>query len=246
MAWQWFHQLGSPKWFYDKTGPWLPWIGCSAILLFAIGIVWGMGYAPAERLQGNSYRIMYVHFPASAVSLGGYYVMAIAGAVGLIWRIKMGFMVMKSAAMIGAVMTFLSLATGSIWAKPTWGAYWVWDARILFMLILLLLYIGIILLMETYRNQDSADFMVAILALVGTVLVPVIYKSVDWWYSLHQTASIKLTGKSAIDASMARPLIFTITSAYVAYAWFVIYNARTEVLFRERKTKWVKDLLAKG
>ena len=130
MAWQWIHRFGSPRWFYEKTGPWVVGLAVVAILLLVIGAVWGLGYAPADFKQGNSYRIIYVHVPASFLALAGYYVMAIAGAIGLIWRIKLSFMVMKSAAVIGAVLTFICLVTGAIWGKPTWGTWWVWDARI--------------------------------------------------------------------------------------------------------------------
>jgi heme exporter protein C len=168
--------------------------------------------------------------------------MAIAGAIGLIWRMKMSFMVMKAAAPIGAVLTFVSLVTGAIWGKPTWGTWWEWDARITSMLILFFLYLGVIALQESFVNQDAADRISAILSLVGTVNIPVIYKSVDWWFSLHQGATIKLTGKSSIDPSMAYPLITMIVAFYLAYAWLLIDRTRVEILDRERRSRWVQQL----
>ena len=138
-SWQWFHRLGSPRWFYQTTGRWLPWLSLLALALLGTGLVWGLGFAPQDAKQGNSFRIIYLHVPASFLALAGYYIMAIAGAVGLIWKMKLSYMVMKSAAPIGAVLTFLALFTGAVWGKPTWGTYWVWDARITSMLILLFL-----------------------------------------------------------------------------------------------------------
>lgn len=243
MGWQWFHKLGSPRWFYEKTQRWMPWIMSLALILLGIGAVWGLGYAPADFKQGNSYRIIFIHVPASFLALAGYYVMAICGAVGLIWRMKLSFMVMKSAAPIGAVLTFISLVTGAIWGKPTWGTWWEWDARITSMLVLFFLYLGIIALQEAYRNQEAADKSSAILALVGMVNIPIIYKSVDWWYTLHQPATLKLTEASTIAPSMAYPLIWMIVAFYATYAWLLLSYSRLEVLKREKKTRWVQELI---
>ena len=246
MAWQWFHKLGSPKWFYEKTTPWMFWLGLLSLALLVWGSVWGLAFAPADFRQGNSYRIIYIHVPGSFLALAGYYVMAISGAIGLIWRMKLSFMVMKSAAPIGAVLTFVSLVTGAIWGKPTWGTWWEWDARITSMLVLFFLYLGVIALQESYRDENAANKTCAVLSLVGMVNIPIIYKSVDWWYSLHQTASIKLTGESTIDASMAYPLIVMICAFYAAYTWLLLGRTRIEVLDRERKSRWVQDLVMNG
>ncbi|MBX2857458.1 MAG: heme ABC transporter permease [Cellvibrionaceae bacterium] len=242
MTWQWFHRLGSPKWFYEKTTVWLPWIAAAAVILLVVGSIWGLAFAPPDAKQGNSYRIIYIHVPASFLALAGYYVMAISGAIGLIWRMKLSFMVLKSAAPVGAVLTFVSLITGSIWGKPTWGTWWEWDARITSMLVLFFLYLGIIALQSAYRQQEAADKTSAILALVGMVNIPIIYKSVDWWYTLHQPATLKLTEKSAIDPSMAYPLITMILAFYAVYAWLLISQIRVEVLRREKKTRWVQSI----
>lgn len=246
MNWQWFHRLGSPRWFYEKTTPWMPWLLVAGLGFLAVGAIWGLGFSPMDSKQGNSYRIIYIHVPAAFLSLAGYYLMAIAGAVGLIWRMKLSHMVMKSAAPIGAVLTALSLITGAIWGKPTWGTWWVWDARITSMLILLFLYLGIIALQGAYQNQDIANKASAILALVGTINIPIIYKSVDWWFTLHQPATLKLTGPSSIDPSMAYPLIIMIIGFYTLYTWLLLHWTRAEVLDREQRTQWVRALLLKA
>lgn len=243
MAWTWFHQWGSPKWFYLKTGPWLPWLGVVAVGLLLIGSVWGLAFAPADAKQGNSYRIIYIHVPAAFLSLAGYYVMAIAGAVGLIWKMKVANMVMKSAAVIGAVLTFLSLFTGAVWGKPTWGTWWVWDARITSMVLLFFLYMGVLALHNAFEREESAHKASAILALVGTVNIPIIYKSVDWWYTLHQPATIKFTEASTIAPSMMYPLLIMVVGFYCFYALVLILYTRNEILLKERKSRWVKELM---
>lgn len=244
MDWQWFHRLGSPRWFYEKTSRWMPWILVFSVLLLAIGTIWGLGFAPIDSKQGNSYRIIYIHVPAAFLALAGYYVMAVAGAVGLIWQMKLSYQVMRSAAIIGAVLTFLSLVTGALWGKPTWGTWWVWDARITSMLILLFLYLGIIALQGAYQRQATANKACAILALVGTINIPIIYKSVDWWFTLHQPATLKLVGESSIDPSMAYPLLMMIAGFYGLYSWLLMHWTRLGIIDTEYKTRWVQDLLA--
>lgn len=242
-SWQWFHRLGSPRWFYEKTERWLFWLALSSLTLLTVGTVWGLMFVPPDYKQGNSFRILYIHAPTSMMAMSGYYVMAIAGAIGLIWRMKLAFMVMKSAAPIGAVLTALSLATGWLWGKPTWGALFVWDARVVFTAILLMIYVATIALQGAYRDQDTADKATAILSIVGMVNIPLIYKSVDWWNTLHQPATIKFTEKSPIDPSMLYPFLLMILAFYVTYAWILIAHTRMEILQREKKTKWVKELI---
>lgn len=242
-SWQWFHRLGSPKWFYEKTVRWTQVIGVLALAMLSVGIVWGLAFAPSELKQGNSYRIIYIHVPTAAVAMAGYYVMALSGAIGLIWRMKLSYMVMKSAAPIGAVLTFAALFTGAVWGKPTWGDYWVWDARITSMLILFFLYLGVMALQEAYQNQEAADKTCAILSLVGMVNIPIIYKSVDWWFTLHQPATLKLTEKSTIAPEMAYPLILMIFAVYMFFAWVLLMKVRVEILHRESKTQWVKNIV---
>lgn len=246
MTWQWFHRLGSPRWFYEKTESWVKVLGYLSVFLVLVIAVWGLAFTPSEAKQGNSYRIIYIHVPSSVVAMAGYYVMAISGAIGLIWRMKLSFMVMKSAAPIGAGLTFVSLVTGAIWGKPTWGTWWEWDARITSMLVLFFLYLGVIALQNAYRQQESADKTAAILSLVGMVNIPIIYKSVDWWYTLHQPATLKFTEASSIAASMAIPLVSMILTFYLVFTWLLLKYTRVEVLKRESRTRWVRDIVTRA
>jgi heme exporter protein C len=215
--WAFFHKLGSPPWLYRSPDD----SALAAALITVVGpgrgLTWGLLYTAPDFRQGNSYRIIYIHVPAAVVALAGYYVMAMAGAISLIWKMKMADIAMQAAAPVGAALTFIALVTGSIWGKPTWGTWWVWDARITSMLILLFLYLGVIALYEAYDNKAAAARACAVLALVGTVNIPIIYKSVDWWYSLHQPASIKFTGSSSIDPSMLYPLLLCIVAFYALF-----------------------------
>ena len=144
MNWTWFHKLGSPKWFYEISGRWLPWLSISAAVLMLVGGVLGLAYAPPDYQQGNSFRIIYIHVPAAFLAQSTYISLAIAGIVGLVWKMKIADVAVQQAAPIGAWMTVIALFTGAVWGKPTWGAWWVWDARLTAMLILLFLYFGII------------------------------------------------------------------------------------------------------
>ena len=242
MNWQWFHRLGSPRWFYEKTDSWIPWLMVVAWGLLLVGGIWGLGFAPADAKQGNSFRILYIHAPVAYVSMSCYYLMAISGAIGLIWKMKLPFMVMKAAAPIGFALTIVVLSTGSIWGRPTWGTWWIWDGRLTSYLILSFLYLGVIALQQAFQNRDTADKASAILALVGTVNIPIIYKSVDWWYTLHQPATLKIVGKSTIHISMLYPLFIMIVGFYVFFTLVLILSTRTEILRRESRTQWVKDL----
>lgn len=242
--WSFFHKWGSPRWFYSMSGRLLPWLAVAAILLIVTGAVWGLAFVPPDFKQGNSFRIMYIHVPASAVSMAGYMLMAIAGAISLVWRMKLADMVMKCCAPIGAALTFLALFTGSIWGKPTWGTWWVWDARVTSVLVLFFLYVGVLALYEAFENKEAAGRACAVLALVGAVNIPIIYWSVEWWYSLHQPASISFTGESSIHPEMLRPLFVTISGFYCFFGWALLLYVRSEILYRERNTRWVKELVA--
>ena len=246
MNWAWFYRLGSPLWFYQMTTRWLPWLSLLAFVLLSTGLIWGLGFAPQDAKQGNSFRIIYLHVPASFLALAGYFLMAAAGAIGLIWRMKLSYMVMKSAAPIGAALTFLALFTGAVWGKPTWGSYWVWDARITSMLILLFLYFGVLALQYAFDNEEAGNKASAVLALVGTVNIPIIYKSVDWWFTLHQPSTIKLTSAPSMHPDMFQPLLVMILGFYCFYFVSLCLFTRVEILRRERKTTWVGELAARS
>lgn len=245
MAWQWFHRWGSPRWFYERSPRWTRWLGTGALVLIVVGTIWGLCFAPPEARQGNSYRILYIHVPTIFISMAGYVLMAVAGAIGLIWKMKMGFMVMRCAAPIGSYLTFAALVTGAVWGKPTWGTWFMWgDPKIMFTLLMLFLYIGVVVLQASYRSQKMADEFSAVLAIVGSVNIPIIYYATRFWSSLHQGASIKIIGKSTIDVSMIYPLLIMIAGFYLFYFWVLMKAVRSEVLVREQKTQWVKDLIA--
>lgn len=240
--WSIFHKFGSPPWLYSISGVILRWLLPATLIALIVGVSWGLLFTSPDFRQGNSYRIIYIHVPAAVVALAGYYVMALAGAVSLIWRMKMADVAMKAAAPIGAAFTFIALFTGAVWGKPTWGTWWVWDARITSMLILLFLYLGVVALYEAFDNKEAAGKACAVLSLVGMVNIPIIYKSVDWWYSLHQPASIKFTEKSTIDPSMFYPLLLCIGAFYALFTCCLLLNMRAELLQRESRTQWVKKL----
>jgi heme exporter protein C len=151
----WFYRMGSPKWFYEITGRWLPWFATTAALLLSVGVVWALAFAPQDYQQGNSFRIIYIHVPAAILAQSIFFMMAITGGIGLIWKMKVADMVAKSCAPIGATMTFIALLTGAVWGKPTWGAWWVWDARLTSMLILLFLYFGVIALQSAFDSKKN-------------------------------------------------------------------------------------------
>jgi heme exporter protein C len=245
--WSWlrslWHKLGSPRWFYQISGKWLPWLSVLSAVLLITGVVWGLFFAPSDFRQGNSFRIIYIHVPASMLAMAGYILMALAGAISLIWRMKVAEVAMKCAAPIGAALTFLALVTGSIWGKPTWGTWWVWDARITSVLVLFFLYMGVIALYEAFENKQAAAKACAVLSLVGVVNIPIIYWSVNWWFSLHQPATLKIMGKSTMAPEMLHPLVIMIFGFYCFYALVLMLAMRSEILQRERNTQWVRELV---
>ena len=237
-----FHKLASPKYFYTIAGHLIPWLAMAFLLLALAGLYYGLVKAPPDYQQGDSYRIMFIHVPAAWMSLFIYMVMAGAGAIGLIWQIKLAEVITISSAAIGASFTFLALVTGSIWGKPMWGTWWVWDARLTSELILLFLYLGVIALHNAIDDKRTAGRAVAILALVGVVNIPIIHYSVEWWNTLHQGPTVAKFGKPSIDISMLIPLLLMALAFKIYYAFVVLMRARCEVLARERHTGWVKAL----
>jgi heme exporter protein C len=242
--WKWFHKLGAPRSFYDISGRLLPWFWTFATLLIVTGVVWALAYVPEDYQQGDSVRIMYIHVPAAILSQSGYAMMAFAGAVFLIWRIKLADVALQCAAPIGASITFLALVTGSIWGKPTWGTWWVWDARLTSTLVLLFLYIGIMALRAAMENRESAGRATALLALVGVVNLPIIKYSVDWWFTLHQGSSFSLTEKPSMPPEMWMPLLVMVLGFYFFFFSLWMMRIRVEIINREFRTDWVKKLVA--
>ncbi len=239
---RWFHRFGSPVWFYRISGKMLPWLTVLFLALFLPGIYMGLFTAPTDYQQGESFRIMYVHVPAAWLSMFIYIVMAICGAVSLIWRMKLADVVLIASAPIGASFTFLALATGMLWGKPMWGAYWVWDARLTSELILLFLYFGIMALYNAFEEKRTAAKAVAILTLVGVVNIPIIHYSVEWWNTLHQGASVSKVGTPSIHIDMLIPLILMGLAFQVYYGLALFLRVRAELIEREYPSGWVKKL----
>ena len=238
-----YHKLGSPKLFYEITGRWLPYFSTVAFLLIACGTIWALAFVPEDYQQGNTVRIMYIHVPTAILAQSTYMMMAVAGAIYLIWNMKLADMVAKSIAIIGASVTALALITGAIWGKPTWGTYWVWDARLTSMLLQLFLFFGYIALREAFDDVVKAGKASAILALVGLINIPIIKYSVDWWHTLHQPASFKLTEKPAMPPEMWVPLLVMVIGFYCLFAVILMMRTRNEILQREHRSKWVQALV---
>ncbi|MEJ2395741.1 MAG: heme ABC transporter permease [Candidatus Thiodiazotropha sp.] len=239
-----FHQMGSPRYFYGVAGKLIPWFMVSFLITLAVGVYLGLFVAPADYQQGESYRIMYIHVPAAWMSMFIYVVMAVGGLISLVWRIKMTEVLVISSATVGASFTFLALVTGSLWGTPMWGTWWVWDARLTSELLLLFLYLGIIALHSAIEDKRVGSRAVSILALVGVINIPVIHYSVEWWNTLHQTASVSKLGKPSMDSSMLMPLLVMAISFKLYYGAAVLMRARAEIVERERNSRWVTDLVA--
>lgn len=238
------HKFSSPRNFYFMAGRLIPWLGWSCLILTLTGLYYGLVEAPPDYQQGESYRIMFIHVPSAWMSMFIYMVMATAGAIGLIWRIKLADIVAYSSAPIGAAFTFLALATGALWGKPMWGAWWVWDARLTSELILLFLYLGFIALQASIEDPRNAARAGAVLALVGVVNIPIIHYSVEWWSTLHQGPTVTKFDKPSIHLSMLIPLLMMAVAFKLFYATSLLMRARSEVLKREQNSRWVKEVVA--
>lgn len=243
--WKWLHPYAKPETQYHLCGKLSPFFALLSFLLLAVGIVWGLVYAPADYQQGNGFRIIYVHVPASIWSMGIYGSMAAAALVALVWQIKQAHLAMIAMAPIGALFTFLSLVTGAIWGKPMWGTWWVWDARLTAELILFFLYLGILALYSAFPDRTTGAKAAGILCLTTVVILPIIHFSVEWWNTLHQGASITKFEKPSIATSMLVPLILCIFGFLALYIWLTLVRYRVELLKEEAKRPWVKALAQK-
>jgi heme exporter protein C len=243
LDWTWFHKLASPPHFYRLAGFLSPWVFWPALGTMVIGAYGGLVLAPPDYQQGDGFRIIYVHVPSAYLSTLIYAVMASAAGIGLIWRIKLAHAVAASAAPIGASFTFVALATGMLWGKPMWGAYWAWDPRLTSELILLFLYLGYMSLRGAFEDLNKADRASAVLALVGVVNLPILHYSVIWWSSLHQGPSIKKLDSPSITGDMLWPLLAMILGFTLFFAAMLLFRLKAEVLDRERNSRWVADLV---
>jgi heme exporter protein C len=239
------HKTGSPPWFYNFSGKILPWAWGIFAVLAACGLYLGLLKAPPDYLQGESARIMYIHVPSAYMSMLIYALMAIMGFIGLVWHVRIAEILMISSAPVGAVFTALALATGSLWGRPTWGTYWVWDARLTSELVLLFLYLGVIGLYAAYDEPRKAARAAALLALVGVVNLPIIHFSVQWWNTLHQPPSITAEG-SSIHPSMLWPLLIMVVAWKFFYIANLLTRARVRLVEQDQRKRWVVDALSGG
>ncbi len=243
--WQWLYKLGSPRHFYEMTTGFVPWLTGVSLFLLIVGVVWGLGFAPPDYQMGDSYRILYIHVPTSMGGMGAFVLLAMMAAMHMIWNIKMADIVAKVCAPVGAGYTALGLITGSLWGKPTWGTYWIWEARLTSYLILLFLFLGVMALRAAYDSERSGSKAASVLAIVGVVNVPIIYYSVYWWNTLHQVPSELGRDGSANPPEIFIPALFTGFAVIGLFFLAVILRSRNEILYRERRAQWVQDLLEK-
>ena len=243
-VWAFLYKMASPRHFYHLANKLIPWLGIATLLLMAHGLYGGFFVAPPDYQQGESYRIIFIHVPSAWMSMFAYVFMAFCAGVHLIWRMKLADVMSACAAPIGASFTFLALVTGSLWGKPMWGTWWVWDARLTSELILLFLYLGAIALRAAIDDQRTAGRAVAVLVLIGVVNIPIIHYSVEWWSTLHQPATITKIGKPSMHISMLIPLLEMAIAFQLFFFTTLLMRARNEVLLRERASTWVKELFS--
>jgi heme exporter protein C len=238
--------FAAPSQFYKLSGLLIPWLWVITVLLTVAGMYVGFFIAPTDATQRDAYRIIFIHVPAAWMSMLLYLVMAFWAAIGWAFKARMASMMARAIAPTGAMFTVVALWSGALWGKPTWGAWWVWDARLTSELILLFLYLGYIALVEAIDDQRRSDQAGALLALVGAVNVPVIYFSVKWWNTLHQGATISMTAAPKMAHTMLTAMLL-MTFACWAYAFAVVFmRTRAIIIERERATAWVGAELSGG
>jgi heme exporter protein C len=230
-------KLANPKRFMDFSAAAVPWTGAFAGMLLAVGLYWSLFVAPPDYHQGEGVRIMFVHVPAAWMSLFVYAMITVASFVGLVFAHPLADVAAKTAAPLGAAFTALALITGSLWGKPMWGAYWVWDARLTSELVLLFIYFGYMALWSAIEDPARAGKTAAVLALVGAVDLPIIHFSVDWWHwnTLHQPSSVFRMGGPAMDAAYLWPLGIMALGYTVFFVWLWLIRMRTEI--RQRRLR---------
>ncbi len=238
----WFNQkLLSTKAFYQTSTFLLPWLMAGFVLFFSYGLIGGLFIAPPDYQQGDAFRIIYVHVPSAFTAMAIYAIMAGCAVLTLTWRIKIAAICMSCSAPIGLSVTFLALMTGSIWGKPMWGTWWIWDARLTSVLVLFFLYLGFIALQSVITNPRGKDGAGAIIAIVGSINLPIIHYSVIWWNTLHQGPTISQLRVPTIDPTMLYPLISMIVAFLLFYSIIVISRMRNQIILRDIKTTWIRE-----
>ena len=246
--WLWFAKLGSPKWFYELSSKWLPWLLGAMTLTLVVATVWALVYLPPDYQQGYTSRILIVHVAVAGTSLAFFPLMAVAGTITLVWKMKLADMVAKNAAALGAWFSFITLATGSIWGSVSWGTWWEWsDSRLVSMLFQFFLLLGVVSLRSALEDSDKAAKACALLSIVGCINVVVIKYSVEWWNTLHQPASpVSLANGSPNGPEFWVATALMILGVYLFMSVSLILSTRNEILRRERKALWVQELFAAG
>jgi heme exporter protein C len=235
-------QLASPAFFFPLAGRLLPWFGALAVATGALGLYHGLVLAPADFQQGETYRIIFIHVGASWMGMFIYFIMAAYAVLSLTLRTRVSALMIESLAPTGALFTALALMTGSFWGKPAWGTWWVNDARTLSTLLLLFLYLGYLALHAAIEEVQRADRAGALLVLVGSINLPIIYFSVQWWNTLHQGATLSLTRKSSIPPDMLIALLYMALACWFYTIAVALARVRTKILWRERDAQWLLDL----
>lgn len=231
-----WHGLANPHRFQRLSVLFLPWVMAAALAFLAVGLFIGLAVAPPDYLQGQSVRIMYVHVPAAWLALGGYSGMAIAALAARIWRHPLADLAVRAIAPVGAAFAAVCLLTGSLWGRPTWGTWWVWDGRLTSMLVLFLLYLGVIALAHAFDDRARGDRAAGLLAIVGVINLPIIKYSVEWWNTLHQPASIRLSG-STIHPDMLQPLLLSAVGFALLFTGIVLMRMRLLIAAQKKAVR---------
>ena len=238
MAWSYF---ASPATFFHLAGRMAPWFHALAAITGAAGLYLGLVVAPTDAQQGEVYRVIFIHVPAAWMSMFTYFVMACYGAVSLTFNTRLAAMMARALAPTGAMFTFVALWTGAFWGRPTWGTYWVWDARITSELVLLFLYLGFIALVNAFEDPRRGDRAGALLALIGVVNLPIIYFSVKWWNTLHQGSSVSFQGTS-MHWQMLWAMLLVAISFWMYTIGTSLVRVRAIILERESRSRWVREM----
>jgi heme exporter protein C len=236
----WFY-FASPPTFYRLAGMLVPVFFAVAFVLTVAGLYEGLVAAPTDAQQGEVYRVIFIHVPAAWMSMFLYFVMACYSGVSLTFNTRLAAMMARAIAPTGALFTFIALWTGAFWGRPTWGTYWAWDARMVSELVLLFLYFGYIALANSFEDPRRGDRAASLLALIGVVNLPIIYFSVQWWNTLHQGSTVRFTG-SSMHVTMLIAMLLMTFAAWMYSIAAILWRARTIILERERRTRWVRAL----